>query len=464
MVVLDVSIVNVALSAIQKSLHFSPTALQWVVTAYTLAFGGFLLLGGRAADLFGRRRMFLIGVGLFTVASLIDGLSTNSGMLIVLRALQGLSAAFMSPAALSIVLVTYREGAERNKALAIWGSVAAGGAAVGMLVGGVLTQYLGWRWNFFVNVPIGIGVIATALRILPKHESEASDNNLDLPGAVSITGAMLSLVYGLVQAPTHGWLSHVSLTYLIASAALLIFFIFNEKRAKHPLIPLSIFRVRNVVGANLTQISMAGALFSVFYFLSLYLQNLLHYSPVRTGLSFLVLPVMIALTATNAPRLIKAVGYKRVLMVAPLIVSAGLVLLAHVPLSGGYVAHVLPGFVLMGLGLGFSFVSTTIAATSGVKPTQSGLASGLVNTAQQLGGSLGLAVLAGVATSATTRFVAHTQPHTVSQAQAILRGYHAGFYVAACFALAASFWATTVIRHTKGGADPAQAAAAAAGH
>lgn len=463
MVVLDTSIVNVALPELQRALHFSPTALQWVVTAYTLTVGGFLLLGGRAADLYGRKKMFLTGVTLFTIASLLDGLSGSSTMLIVMRALQGLSAAFMSPAALSIILITFREGAERNKALAVWGAVASGGAAAGVLLGGLITEYLGWRWNFFINVPVGIAVITTAMRVLPAHESESRDNNLDLPGAISVTGAMMSLVYGLVEAPTKGWTSASSLGFFIASAVLFAFFIFNEQRVKHPLMPLSIFKVRNVVGANLSQISLMAAMLSVFYFSSLYIQQLLHYSPVKTGLSFLAIPISIAITATNAPRLIKQVGYKRVLMFAPLLVAGGLLWLAHVPLNGNYWTDILPGFVLMGLGMGFTFVSTTIAATSGVSPDKSGLASGLLNTSQQLGGSLGLAILAGVASSMATNYMKNHMTMSIAAspeagklaiANATLHGYHGGFYVAAGFAVAASLFATFVIRHAKGGADP----------
>ncbi len=456
MVVLDTSIVNVALPALQSALHFSPTALQWVVTAYTLTFGGFLLLGGRAADLYGRRKMFLTGAGLFALASLADGLAQSSGQLIALRALQGLAGALMSPAALSIVLITFKEGSERNKALSIWGAVASGGAAAGMLLGGILTQYAGWRWNFFINVPIAATVIFMGLRVLPKHESEAQHNNLDLPGAVSVTGATMSLVYGLTQAPVHGWGAAATLSYFIASALLLIFFVFNEQRAKHPLIDLSIFKVRNVTGANFIQLMIAASLFSVFYFMSLYSQNILRYSPVKMGLSVLVIPIAIAIAATNAPKLSMKVGYKRILMTAPLLLVASLLYLARVPVAGNYWADVFPAYVLMGFGLGFTFVSTTIAATSGVKPTQAGLASGLVNTAQQVGGSLGLGVLAAVASSSITHKFAdvmRTHQHLTAN-DVTVHGYHAAFYVAALFPVLAVIAATFVLHHAKGGSDP----------
>ena len=285
MVVLDVSIVNVALPAVQKAFGMSQSSLQWIVTAYTLAFGGFLLLGGRAADLFGRRRMFLIGTAIFGAASLIDGLAPTGGILIALRAAQGLAAAIMSPAALSIVLVAYKEGHERNTALSVWGAVASGGAAAGVLLGGIITEYLGWRWNFFINIPVAIGVLIAAWRIVPLHESEETHNELDLPGAVSVTGSLMLLVYALVEAPSHGWTSASTLIYLAISIALMAFFIWNEQRVEHPLVPFKIFRIRNVVGANLTMMPIVAGMFSTFFFASLYAQTVLGYSPVKTGLS-----------------------------------------------------------------------------------------------------------------------------------------------------------------------------------
>ena len=458
-VVLDTSIVNVALPAVQEALHFTPSALQWIVTAYTLAFGGFLLLGGRAADLYGRRKMFLLGLGLFTLASLADGLAQNSTQLIIFRALQGLAGAFMSPAALSIVLVSFKEGAERNKALAIWGAVASGGAAAGVLLGGLLTQYLNWRWNFFVNVPVGLIILALSWKMLPKHEGEERDNNLDLPGALSVTSAMMLLVYGLSEGPARGWTDMLTILYLGISAILFAFFIFNEKRAKHPLVDLSIFKIRNVTGANLLQVMMAASMFAVFFFTSLYIQILLGYSPVETGLSFLAIPFVIGIAATSAPKLIAKFGYKNVLIVAPLIVGGSMLWLAQAPLDANYWIDILPGFVLMGIGMGFTFVSATIAATSGVPAHQTGLASGLLNTSQQLGGSLGLAILTGV----TTSVIAHKMTDmaqngtTMSVAEVTLSGYHAAFYAATGFTVVASLIAMFVLRHAKGSADPTAA-------
>ena len=335
MVVLDVSIVNVALPAIQTAFHMSETSLQWIITAYTLTFGGFLLLGGRSADLFGRRKTFLLGVTVFTLASLADGLAQSGGMLIFFRGVQGLAGAFMSPAALSIILVTYREGHERNVALSVWGAVASGGAAVGVLLGGIITQYLSWRWNFFVNVPVGIFVVFTALRILPLHESEADHNSLDLPGAILATGGLMTLVYGLVKAPASGWTSHSSLLYFGIAIAALVLFLINESRVKHPLVPLKIFRIRNLAGADSMMLCIAAGLFSIFFFTTLYLQEVLGYTPIKTGVSFLVIPIAIAITATNVPRVIQKIGYKPILMVAPLVVSAGLFWLLNLLPVGG---------------------------------------------------------------------------------------------------------------------------------
>jgi EmrB/QacA subfamily drug resistance transporter len=451
MVVLDSSVVNVALPAVQHSFNLTSTGLQWIVTAYTLTFGGFLLFGGRAADLFGRKKMFLIGISLFTIASLIDGLSQSGSMLIVLRAVQGLAAALMSPAALSIVLITYREGHERNTALSIWGSVGAGGAAIGVLLGGVLTQYLNWRWNFFINIPIGIFIFIVASRLLPAHESEEKNASLDLPGAVSVTGAALLLVSGIAEAPTNGWGSLATWAYFAGSAILLTFFIFNEKRTKRPLIPLQIFKNRNLTGANLVVFPVVAAMFSTFFFGSLYVQNVLHFDPVKTGFSFLITPVVIALTAINVPKVIKRIGFKPILVVGPLFIASALLVLAHVPVDGNYFTNVLPALVLLGLGGGMSFVAGSIAATSGVKPNESGLASGLLNTSQQIGGSLGLAILTGVATSKAADYIKHltSVPNALTPLAAEVAGMHGAFYVGVCIAIAASLAAFFIIKAPK---------------
>ena len=450
MVVLDVSIVNVALPTIQRVFGMSPANLQWIVTAYTIAFGGFLLLGGRAADLFGRRKVFIAGITLFTVASLISGLTQSGNQIIIMRAIQGLAGAFMSPAALSIILVTYKEGHDRNVALSVWGAVAAGGAAVGVLLGGILVQYLSWRWIFFINVPVGIFVATTALRILDKYETTLEHSNLDLPGAVLVTGGLMTLVYGLVKAPGYGWTSSKSLTLFAIAIAALIGFVINEKTTKHPLVPLKIFKIRNLSGANALQVFMAAGMFSVFFFTTLYLQNVLHYTPIRTGLSFLVVPFVIGLTATNVPRIIQKIGYRPILIVAPLFVSGGLFYLSHIPVNGTFWGNVAPGMVLMAFGMGATFVSLTIAATAGVPKNQAGLASGILNTSQQVGGAVGLAVLTGIASSAISNYFKnlHTVPGKQDVLVATVHGFHMGYLVASTFGIFASLVAIFVIRQT----------------
>jgi EmrB/QacA subfamily drug resistance transporter len=464
MVVLDSSIVNVALPAIAKAFHMGQTNLQWIVTAYTLAFGGFLLLGGRAADLYGRKKLFLIGTAVFGLASLIDGLAPTGGVLVGLRAAQGLAAALMSPAALSIVLVTYREGHERNTALSVWGAVASGGAAAGVLFGGIITEYLGWRWNFLVNVPISIAVFLAASRLVPTHESEEKHNDLDLPGAVSITAALMLLVYGLVEAPSHGWTALSTLSYFAATLLLFGFFVWNEKRSEHPLVPFDIFKNRNVTAANLTQLPVTGGMYSVFFFTSLYVQTVLGYSSVKTGFSFLIIPFMVGLSATQAPRLIKKVGYKPILVIAPLIVAGGLFWLGHIPVQGSYLHDILPGFVLMGLGMGATFVSLTIAATSGVVGRESGLASGLLNTSQQIGGALGLAILTGLASSRATSYLHHVaSPNKLTPISAQVHGFQGAYYAAAGFLVLAAVTAGLLIKQQKVSVKDVEAAMATAG-
>lgn len=467
MVVLDVSIVNVALPTIQNVFGMTQGTLQWIITAYTLAFGGFLLLGGRAADLFGRRKVFLSGILLFTLASLASGLAQSSEQIIIFRAIQGLAGAFMSPAALSIILVTYKEGKERNVALSVWGAVAAGGAAFGVLLGGILVQYLSWRWIFFINVPIGIFVIATAMRILDAHESKIKHDNLDLPGAVLATGGLITLVYGLVKAPSVGWLSSTSLIFFGVAVAAIVGFIINEKRAKHPLMPLEIFKIRNLTGANSMQLLIAASIFSVFFFVTLYLQEVLGYTPLKTGLSFLVVPFAIGFTASQAPRLVAKFGYKKILVLAPLLVSAGLFYLSHIPVNGTFWGNVAPGMILFAFGMGATFVSITIAATSGVPQNQAGLASGILNTSQQIGGAIGLAILTGIVTSYSTSYINGLNllgaPDRDVISAAMVHGFQKGFLVASCFGIAASLIAAFVIKQKAGDPttlDPALAAGA----
>lgn len=447
MVVLDSAIVNVALPALEKALHFEPASLQWVVTGYTLAFGGFLLLGGRASDLYGRKRVLLAGITGFTIFSLLIGLADSSFMVIVLRALQGLSAAFMSPAALSILLTTFKEGKERNAALGIWSAVGAGGAAVGVLLGGILTEYFGWEWNFFVNVPVGLAVLYGLAKYVPAHIKEEKDKNLDIPGAVLVTTGLVGLVYALVQAPEWGWTSGNTIGYLVLSALLLVGFVINESKVKHPLMPLSIFRIRNVLGANLVMVPVMAGLMGMFFFISLYIQGILQYSPVETGLSFLPVPIVIGIVSTLASRWIARTGFKPLLIAGSIFLTIGTFLLGSVSVDGSYLVNVLPGLMIMGVGAGLTFVSVTVAATSGVPGHEAGLASGLLNTSQQMGGALGLAILSGVATSSATDAI--TSGAATSAAAASVAGYSAAFVTASIFTGFALLIALFVIHQKK---------------
>lgn len=455
MVVLDVSIVNVALPSIEKDLGFSPTNLQWIVTAYTLAFGGFLLLGGRAADLFGRRKVFMGGVAAFGLASLLTGLAHTESMLIVGRAIQGLAGAFMSPAALSIVITTFKEGAERNKALGVWGAVAAGGAAAGVLLGGVITEYLGWEWNFFVNIPVALFVFVMASRYVPESKPDVDHKNLDLAGAALVTGGLILLVYGLTEAPSKGWTSSATLAMVGGAVGLLVAFLVNEARSKHPLMPLKLFKIRNVLGANLTQLPITASLFSMFFFLTLYIQTILMYSPIQSGLSFLPTTFVIGAVAAIMSSRVTKYGYKWFLVVAPLLMAFALFMFSRIPVDGTYFVNILPWLIVMAIGLGMSFVSLTIAATSGVPHHEAGLASGLLNTSQQIGGALGLAILSGVAASRTTDLLAEG----ANPAYATVQGYHSAFHVGIVFALLASLSAFTLLKNKKGAVADSNAAA-----
>lgn len=443
MVVLDSAITNVALPTIKQQLHFSTSVLQWVITAYSLSFGGFLLLGGRAADLFGRRRTLLIGMSAFTTFSLLVGLSRTSTELIALRALQGMAGAFMSPAALSIVLVTFRDGQARNKALSYWTLVATGGAALGLLLGGALTQYVGWRWNFFINVPIGIIMTLLIARFVPVHEREETKNALDVPGAILATTSLMLLVLAFSQAPLWGWLSVRTLASFLTALVLLGGFIFNESRAKRPLMPLSIFKIRNVRGANLIMAPLYASMLGVFFLLTLYMQGTLHFSPVATGLSFLPFPVVLGYVSTRMPRLVQRYGFKRFMIIGPLFIATGLAWLSRLHTGSDYWTGILPAAILMPLGIGMTMMPTIAAATSGVPADEAGIASGLITTSQQMGGALGLSILSGIAASVTTSSL------HLGSSNAAIRGYHVAFLVGVSFMVLASLVALFVIRGTK---------------
>jgi EmrB/QacA subfamily drug resistance transporter len=427
LVVLDSAIINVALPSIKSGLHFDQATLQWVLTSYILTFGGFLMLGGRTADLYGRRLVLVLGIAGFTLFSLLTGLAVNAPMLIAMRALQGLAAAFMAPTALSILLATFEEGHERNRALSVWSVVASGGAAAGVFLGGVLTQYLGWRWCFFVNVPIGILAIVSILRYVPAHIQESEDKHLDVPGAVLVTGGLMALVYALTLAVHGGWTNAATETWLTISAALIGAFLWNETRAKHPLVPLSIFRIRNVSGGSLMMLPVVAGALGMFFFASLYIQNVLHYTPVATGLAFLPVPIIIGVISYQAPRLLGRYGFKPLLVVGTALTTVGVFLMSFVDGHSTYITFLLPVFVILAFGFGISFVAITVAATTGVPPDESGLASGLINTAQQIGGALGLAVLAVVASSTTVAAAASGR----TLAAASVLGYQRAFLCAA---------------------------------
>ncbi len=438
MIVLDVSITNVALPTIKADLHFTNETLQWVVTAYALTFGGFLLFGGRAADLFGRRRMLLIGMTCFTIFSFLIGISQSAVLLIILRALQGLSAAFMSPAALSTVLVTFEEGPQRNQALGYWSLVAAGGAAVGLLLGGALTEYFGWRWDFFINVPVGIIIATSIYRIIPAREQEVENYHLDLPGAILVTTGLVTFVFAVSQAPIWGWMSAATIGTIIVSLLLIIAFIFNESKSPYPLMPLSIFKIRNIVGANLIIAPVAAGMFGMFFLISLYIQSILHFPPALTGLCFLPFPIILGFVSTRVPRFVSRYGFKPFLIAGPSLVAIAISLFLRLPAHGNYFTDVLPTLLIMPIGMGMTFMPIYAAATSGVAPQQSGLASGLINTSQQIGGAIGLAVLSEIAASITA--------NNINNINDVVAGYHTAFAIAVLFIVFAIILALTVIQ------------------
>jgi EmrB/QacA subfamily drug resistance transporter len=447
MVVLDVAIVNVALPSMAKDLHFAGNNLQWVITAYTLTFGGFLLLGGRAADLYGRRRIFITAVSFFAFFSLLCGLAQTDIQVIVARALQGLAGAIMSPAALSIVLSEFKEGPERNKAMGVWGGVSAGGAAAGVLLGGVLTQYLSWRWNFFVNVPVGIFVVLAAIRLLPHHIGEENKKlKLDLPGAFLVTGGLMSLVYGLSRAPTLGWGSSTVWEFIALAFVLIIGFVINEKRADQPMMPLSIFKIRNVAGANTAFLVIACTLFSMFFFLTLYVQQILGYSPLKAGLCFLPVTFIVGILSAVVSNFVGKIGYKPFMNLGPIFIAAGLFILSHtMKVGGNYWHNVFPGLAVFACGMGFTFVAGTLAATSGIPKHFSGLASGLLNTSQQVGGAIGLAILSAVAFSTVKDEVAAGGPPLAAR----VHGFQAGIDVGVVLALLAAVVVFFVVKNHK---------------
>jgi EmrB/QacA subfamily drug resistance transporter len=453
MTILDVSIVNVALPSIAKDLHFSRDNLQWVITAYAIAFGGFLLLGGRAADLLGRRRVFLVGVVIFTTASLVCGLAQSEGMLIASRAVQGFGGAIISPAALSIVTTTFEEGAERNKALGVWGALGGSGAAVGVLLGGILTDYLSWRWIFFVNVPVGALVLLVTTSIVPESRLEAEERHYDALGAVLVSSGLALLVYAIAEAPNVGWGTARTILLLIGAGALLIAFLVNERRVTDPLMPFHIFQVRTVAGANAVGFLLGAVIFANFFLLTLYVQGVLHYSPLKAGLTFLATAGTAVLAAGAAQALTTRFGAKPIIVIGLALLTAAMVWYSQIPVDGKFVSDLLPGYLLVGVGIAFAFVPVSIAALAGVVDREAGLASGLINTSQQIGGAIGTAV-------ASTVFASHfkTLLHAGrSVPDALTHGYGYGFWALAFFGAAAIVAALTLIRREEMAETPATA-------
>jgi EmrB/QacA subfamily drug resistance transporter len=426
MTILDVSIVNVALPSIKNSLHVSDNTLQWVLIAYTITFGGFLLLGGRAADLLGRRRLFMIGVTVFSAASLVCGLANSIGVLIAARAVQGVGAAIVSPATLSIITTTFEEGSERNKALGIWGAMGGSGAAAGVLFGGILTKYAGWEWIFFVNVPVGALVLALT-RPIVRESRIPGLRGFDAGGAVTVTSSLALLVYAISKAPQVGWSSGRTIGLLIGAAVLFAAFLVIETRHPSPMVPFDIFRVRTVAGANVCGLFLGAVVFSNFFLLTLYVQQVLGYSALKTGLTFLATAGTVIPVAGISQALVTRIGPRPVMTAGLALITAGMIWYSQIPTHGSFVTHLLPGYLLVGVGMAFSFIPMSIAALAGVEPQQAGLASGLINTAQQIGGALGVAIAATVAFTHTKTLLASGH----SPAHAATSGFALGFWVIA---------------------------------
>jgi EmrB/QacA subfamily drug resistance transporter len=434
MVVLDVAIVNVALPSIRTDLNFSQESLQWVITAYSILFGGVLLLGGRLADLLGRRRLFIAGLALFTAASLLDGLAWSEGSLIGFRALQGLGAALLSPAALSILTTTFAEGRERNLALGIWGAASGSGGAAGVLLGGALTSALSWSWIFFINVPVGVLVIALSPWLLRESRADLRHRNFDFAGAASITGGLMLLVYAMTRATQHGWATGTTIGLLAAAGLLIAAFFVIELRSNAPLLPLGIFRLRTLSASNASGLLMGGAIFSQFFLLTLYMQEVLHYSALKTGVAYIGLTLTIIAFSAVAQGLVTRFGVRRVLPLGLALSTVALVLFARLPVDGHYWSDLFPAFMISGLGLALAFVPMSIGALTGVGQSEAGIASGLINTTQQIGGAIGVAVATTIATTFTTHYVdSHVGTSPLGGA-ALTHGFQIAFYVLAALA------------------------------
>jgi EmrB/QacA subfamily drug resistance transporter len=426
MVILDVAIVNVALPSIKSDLHFSATNLQWVISAYAILFGGALLLGGRLADLLGRRRLFMAGLGLFAVSSLLCGIAWSETSLIAFRAVQGLGGALLAPAALSLLFTIFAEGRERNLALGIYGAASGSGAAVGVLLGGVLTSYLSWSWIFFINVPVGIAAILLAPALLEESRADAAHRHFDLPGAASITSGLMLLVYATTRATTHGWGARSTLLLFAGAAALVLAFVVIERRSRAPLLPLRIFRLRTLTAANAAMAIVGAVAFSEFFLLTLYLQDVLHYSAVQSGAAFSAFAVAVVVMSNLAQVVVGRLGVRATLTVGLLASAVSVAALTQIPVDGRYFWNLFPWFVLGGAGMGLSFVPVTIASLTGVERSDAGVASGLINTSRQIGGAVGIAAVSAIAATSTRNYA---DAHAASAGVALDHGFQTGLYV-----------------------------------
>jgi EmrB/QacA subfamily drug resistance transporter len=435
MVVLDVAIVNVALPSIKTDLNFSQENLQWVITAYSILFGGALLLGGRLADLLGRRRLFVAGILLFTVSSLLDGFAWSEGSLIAFRSLQGLGAALVSPAALSMLTTLFREGRERNVALGIWGAVSGSGGAAGVLLGGALTSAFNWSWIFFINVPVGLLVLALSPVLLRESRADLDHRHFDSAGATSITGGLMVLVYAMTRATQQGWATAETIGLLVAAAVLIGGFVVIELRSKAPLLPMRIFRLRSLTAANVSGLLLGGAIFAQFFLLTLYMQQVLHYSALKTGVAYIALTLTIIAFSGVAQALVTRLGVRRVLTTGMAVSAVGLVLYAQLPVDGQYFWNLFPAFLLSGVGLALAFVPMSIGALTGVTAADAGIASGLINTSQQIGGAIGVAVATTIATTLTANYVDVHPGSSALSGGALTHGFQAAFYVLAGIAV-----------------------------
>jgi EmrB/QacA subfamily drug resistance transporter len=455
MVILDVAIVNVALPSIKSDLGFSQANLQWVISAYAIMFGGALLLGGRLADLLGRRRLFLAGLSLFALSSLLCGLAWSEGSLIAFRAAQGVGGALLAPAALALLMTTFADGRERNLALGIYGAAAGSGAAVGVLLGGILTSYLSWSWIFFINVPVAAAAILLTPTLLRESRADLAHRHFDLAGAASITGGLMLLVYAMTRATSDGWGSPRTLALVASSAALVLAFVAIELRSRSPLLPLRIFRSRTLTGANVTMAIVGAVAFSEFFVLTLYLQDVLHYSAVQSGTAFVAFAGTVVAVSNIAPLVVSRVGIRATLTGGLLASALSVAYLARLPVDGHYFWDLFPGFVLGGAGMAFSFVPVTIASLKGVERADAGIASGLVNTSRQIGGAIGLAAASAIATTSTSHFArAHA---SVTDAEAIQHGLQSALYVLAGLLVAGAVVAATFVAAPRREAAPVEA-------